>query len=116
MSFLQTGQTTLNAGIAALSMRDPLEGQGGERQTFVLVHNAHTLFCEATFREADADHAERTAHLTTRACAEIAEAAGVARLVPFHFSRRYEKDPAAVYAEIAASCRAVVIPETVVID
>lgn len=81
-----------------------------------LVHNAHTLFCEATFREADADHAERTAHLTTRACAEIAEAAGVARLVPFHFSRRYEKDPAAVYAEIAASCRAVVIPETVVID
>lgn len=81
-----------------------------------LVHNAHTLFCEATFCEADTDQAGRTAHITTRACAEIAEAAGVARLVPFHFSRRYEKDPAAVYAEIAANCRAVVVPETVVID
>jgi ribonuclease BN (tRNA processing enzyme) len=81
-----------------------------------LVHNAHTLFCEATFCEADTDHAARTAHITTRACAEIAEAAGVARLVPFHFSRRYEKDPAAVYAEIAANSRAVVVPETVVID
>jgi ribonuclease BN (tRNA processing enzyme) len=81
-----------------------------------LVHNAHTLFCEATFREADTDQAGRTAHITTRACAEIAEAAGVARLVPFHFSRRYEKDPAAVYAEIAANSRAVVVPETVVID
>ncbi len=77
-----------------------------------LAHGAHTLFCESTFREADADHAARTAHLTTRACAEIAEAAGVARLVPFHFSRRYEKDPATVYAEIAAACRAVAIPDS----
>jgi ribonuclease BN (tRNA processing enzyme)/energy-coupling factor transporter ATP-binding protein EcfA2 len=75
-----------------------------------LAHGAHTLFCEATFLEADAEQAARTAHLTTRACAEIAEAAGVARLVPFHFSRRYEKDPAPVYAEIAAACRAVMIP------
>jgi ribonuclease Z len=81
-----------------------------------LARGAHTLFCESTFREADAAHAARTAHLTTRACAEIAEAAGVARLVPFHFSRRYEKDPAPVYAEIAAACRAVVIPGTLVID
>ena len=48
--------------------------------------------------------------------AVLAEAAGVARLVPFHFSRRYEKAPAAVYAEIAAISRAVVVPETVVID
>ena len=81
-----------------------------------LVRNSHTLFCEATFCEAESDQAKRTAHITTRACAEIAETAGVARLVPFHFSRRYEKAPAAVYAEIAAISRAVVVPETVVID
>ena len=81
-----------------------------------LVRNSHTLFCESTFCEAESEQAKRTAHLTTRACAEIAEAAGVARLVPFHFSRRYEQNPAAVYAEIAANSRAVVIPETVVID
>jgi ribonuclease Z len=81
-------------------------------RVIALSRGAHTLFCESTFREADAAHAARTAHLTTRACAEIAEAAGVARLVPFHFSRRYEKDPAALYAEIAALCTAVVVPET----
>jgi ribonuclease BN (tRNA processing enzyme) len=85
-------------------------------RVIALAHGAHTLFCESTFIEADAAQAVRTAHLTTRACAEIAEAAGVARLVPFHFSRRYEKDPAAVYAEIAAACNAVVMPDTVVID
>ena len=85
-------------------------------RVIALAHNAHTLFCEATFLEADVEQARRTAHLTTRACAEIAEDAGVARLVPFHFSRRYENDPAAVYAEIAHASRAVVVPETVIID
>jgi ribonuclease BN (tRNA processing enzyme) len=76
-----------------------------------LARGAHTLFCESTFCEADAEQAARTAHLTTRACAEIAEAARVARLVPFHFSRRYEKDPAAVYAEIAEFTRTVMVPD-----
>jgi ribonuclease BN (tRNA processing enzyme) len=85
-------------------------------RVIALARGAHTLFCESTFREADAAQAARTAHLTTRACAEIATAAGVARLVPFHFSRRYEADPASVYAEIAALCAAVVIPATVSID
>jgi ribonuclease BN (tRNA processing enzyme)/energy-coupling factor transporter ATP-binding protein EcfA2 len=85
-------------------------------RVIALAHGAHTLFCESTFLEADAAQAARTAHLTTRACAEIAEAAGVARLVPFHFSRRYEKDPAAVYAEIAAACNVVVIPDTMAVD
>jgi ribonuclease BN (tRNA processing enzyme) len=81
-----------------------------------LAHEAHTLFCESTFREADADQAARTAHLTTRACAEIAEAAGVARLVPFHFSRRYEQDPAGVYAEIAAHTGRLVMPDNMDIE
>ncbi|MEN8175377.1 MAG: MBL fold metallo-hydrolase, partial [Pseudomonadota bacterium] len=61
------------------------------RQRLVaLARGAHTLFCESTFLEEHAEQAERTHHLTTRACAQIAEEAGVARLVPFHFSRRYE--------------------------
>jgi len=77
-----------------------------------LARGAHTLFCESTFRMSDAAQAARTAHLTTRACAEIAEAAGVARLVPFHFSRRYEHDPASVYAEIAGLFPGVMIPGT----
>ena len=63
---------------------------------------AHTFFCEAPFRMRDSDHAARNGHLTTRACAEIAREACVARLAPFHFSRRYQDDPESVYEEIQA--------------
>jgi ribonuclease Z len=66
-----------------------------------LARDAHTLFCEATFMLEDAGHAESTFHLTTRACAEIANDAGVAQLQPFHFSRRYTRRLPEVYREIA---------------
>jgi ribonuclease BN (tRNA processing enzyme) len=65
--------------------------------------NADVLYCEASFREADAARARRTGHLTARACGEIAAAAGVRRLVPFHFSRRYEAESEGVYSEVRAA-------------
>jgi ribonuclease Z len=74
------------------------------RRLVGLARHAHTLFCEASFLEADSEQARRTGHLTTRACGEIAAAAEVARLVPFHFSRRYAGNPQQLYAEIAAAC------------
>jgi len=80
------------------------------RRLIELAKHAHTLFCEATFLEADAEQAARTGHLTTRACGEIATAAEVARLVPFHFSRRYADHPQQVYAEISAACPRTVTP------
>lgn len=76
-----------------------------------LAKGAHTLFCEATFLQRDATQAQRTGHLTTRACGEIANAAGVQYLIPFHFSRRYEKDVWEVYREIAAVSPQVVAPK-----
>jgi ribonuclease BN (tRNA processing enzyme) len=75
-----------------------------------LARGAHTLFCEAAFLEADAAQAARTGHLTTRACAGIAAAAAVGRLVPFHFSRRYEAEPVRPYAEIRAVFPRVAVP------
>lgn len=69
-----------------------------------LAHNAHTLFLEAAFIEADRAHAREHGHLTAQACGEIAAAAAVSRLVPFHLSHRYVDDPAVVYDEIAAVC------------
>lgn len=77
-----------------------------------LACGAHTLFCEATFLDRDALRAQRNEHLTARACGEIAAAAGVARLVPFHFSRRYEEDPRRVYEEVAAACSKTVLPRS----
>ena len=73
-----------------------------------LAYGAHTLFCEAPFCETDAEQAARTGHLTARACGEIATAAAVERLVPFHFSRRYQDEPDRVYAEVKAACPRVI--------
>lgn len=72
--------------------------------------DAHTLFCEATFLEADADRAAHTGHLTTRACGEIARDAGVTRLLPFHFSLRNSDCPERIYDEIREVCPQVVVP------
>jgi ribonuclease BN (tRNA processing enzyme) len=74
-----------------------------------LAHGAQAFFCEATFCESDADQAARTGHLTAKACAQIAALAEVRRLVPFHFSRRYEPNAARIYAEIEAACPAMTI-------
>ncbi len=65
-----------------------------------LARRAEVLFCESTFTTEHAAQARATQHLTAPACGEIARAAGVERLAPFHFSRRYEHDPARVYAQL----------------
>ncbi|MBW2255677.1 MAG: hypothetical protein JRI25_13895 [Deltaproteobacteria bacterium] len=65
-----------------------------------LARGADLLVCEAAFLEADAARARETGHLTTRACAEIASAAGVGLLVPFHFSHRYSGGPEALIREL----------------
>jgi len=67
-----------------------------------LAHGAHTLFCEASFTRGDQDKADATQHLTTFGAAQIAKAAGVKNLVPFHFSKRYEFRPHVLYEEICA--------------
>lgn len=65
-----------------------------------LATGAELMFCESTFRNADRELATATQHLTARACGEIAAAAQVERLVPFHFSKRYEGQLPEVYDEI----------------
>ncbi len=81
------------------------------QRLIALADGAHTFFCEATFLAQDRTQAERTGHLTASACGEIARDAGVRFLIPFHFSRRYERDPGPVYAEIAAVCAQTVVPK-----
>ncbi|MGM0535732.1 MAG: MBL fold metallo-hydrolase [Pseudomonadota bacterium] len=70
------------------------------RRLVALARGARVLFCEAPFLTAEAEQARRTGHLTARACGEIAAAAGVARLVPFHFSRRHITDTRRLHDEI----------------
>jgi ribonuclease BN (tRNA processing enzyme) len=75
-----------------------------------LARQAHTLFCESTYIEADTEYASMNGHLTTRACGEIATQAGVSRLVPFHFSRRYLHHVEQVYDELERYCLRVCKP------
>ncbi|QTP60801.1 MBL fold metallo-hydrolase [Billgrantia antri] len=65
-----------------------------------LAQGTEVLFCEASFREDQVEQARRTGHLTARACGEIATAARVGQLVPFHFSRRHVEDVQELYEEI----------------
>jgi ribonuclease Z len=74
------------------------------RQAIVaLVHGADVLFIEAAFAQADADRAAERAHLTTKAAGEIARAASVQRVEPFHFSPRYEGEEQQLIGEVMAA-------------
>ena len=68
-----------------------------------LARGADLLFLESRFAAADAEQARDRAHLTTTACGEIARAAGVRRLEPFHFSPRYEGEEERMLAEVTTA-------------
>jgi len=71
------------------------------RQAIIdLVRGADLLFIEAAFAAADAGLAAERAHLTTKAAGEIARAAEVRRVEPFHFSPRYEGQEEKMMAEV----------------
>jgi ribonuclease Z len=68
-----------------------------------LVAGADILFIEAVFARDDADLAQRSGHLTTTAAGEIARAAGVGRVEPFHFSARYSGDHSRLLEEVTTA-------------
>jgi ribonuclease BN (tRNA processing enzyme) len=76
------------------------ESEPNHRALSALASGARVLFCEASFLDEDRDLARATQHLTAKGCARIAAAAGVEKLVPFHFSKRYEREPERVYREV----------------
>lgn len=91
---------------------DLADTDDNRQQLISLAQHAHTFFCESAFIEADADHATQNGHLTTRACGEIATEAGVSRLVPFHFSRRYLNKAEQLYDELNQYCSRVCLPRS----
>jgi ribonuclease Z len=68
-----------------------------------LVAHADILFIEAAFVQGDAALARERAHLTTTAAGEIARAAGVRRIEPFHFSPRYVGEEERLLREMMAA-------------
>lgn len=108
---LQKDLTLIAPGKKLVYATDLADTPQNRENLVTFARHAHTFFCEATFLQADTDHAERNGHLTTRACGEIATAARVGRLVGFHFSRRYTERPEDIYDELRLACDRVVIPQ-----
>jgi ribonuclease BN (tRNA processing enzyme) len=92
----------------ATDLADTLENRTG---LVALASGAHTFFCEAGFVQEHVEQARATGHLTARACGEIATAAHVERLIPFHFSRRYEASLDVLYREVRSACSCTLVPE-----
>jgi len=68
-----------------------------------LVRGADLLYIEAAFSATDATLAAKRVHLTTKAAGEIARAAGVRRVEPFHFSPRHEGEEDRMVAEVMSA-------------
>ncbi|RME33366.1 MAG: hypothetical protein D6786_07955 [Gammaproteobacteria bacterium] len=100
----------INPGKKLVYVTDIFDSKSNRVRLIPFARNAHTLICEACFAEAEAENAARNGHLTTRACTEIATAAGVGRLYPFHFSRRYQQDPDLLLRELREGFPRVVCP------
>lgn len=112
---LQQDLTLISPGKKLVYATDFADTPENRERLIGFAKNAHTFFCEAAFLKADADHAERNAHLTTRACGEIAADARVSRLVAFHFSRRYATRPDDIYEELKSACDRTVIPQSMMV-
>jgi ribonuclease Z len=58
-----------------------------------LARNAGLFYCEASFSQAEEAIAKERFHLTATQAGLLARRAKVARLIPFHFSLRYQSEP-----------------------
>lgn len=65
-----------------------------------LAAGADYLFIEATFLHAEAERAAERSHLTARQAGELARAANVGRVIPFHFSPKYRGQEEEIRTEL----------------
>lgn len=97
------GAVTVNQGQKIAYVTDVADTAANRAAIVALARDADILFIEAAFAQADAALANERAHLTTRAAGEIARAANVRRLEPFHFSPRYAGEEQRILDEVAAA-------------
>jgi ribonuclease Z len=94
---------TISRGQKIGYVTDAADTPSNRRAIIDLVRGADLLFIEAAFAETDADLAAERAHLTTKAAGEIARAAEVRRVEPFHFSPRYAGQEEQMVAEVTSA-------------
>ncbi len=94
---------TISPGQKVAYVTDVADTPANRAAIAQLASGADLFFLESRFAAADGEQARERAHLTTTAAGEIARAAGVRRLEPFHFSPRYEGQEQRVLDEVAAA-------------
>jgi len=65
-----------------------------------LVRGADTLFIETAFTHEEERRAAEKYHLTSRQAGELARAAQVRRLIPFHFSPKHAEEEERLVREV----------------
>ncbi|MEO5970480.1 MAG: MBL fold metallo-hydrolase [Bdellovibrionia bacterium] len=68
---------------------------------FNLIQNADIMFSETCFLPTDQKLADQTKHFTTEFIGKLAQEAGVKKLAPFHFSKRYQDRPKELFTSIS---------------
>lgn len=96
---------TISQGQTVAYVTDVADTPDNRAAIVDLARGADLLFLEARFAAEHRQRARERAHLTTAACGEIARAAGVRRLEPFHFSPRYDGEEDRMLAEVDAAFR-----------
>ena len=94
---------TVSQGQKIAYVTDVADTAANRKAITALSSGADTFFIEARFAAVDEAQARERAHLTTAAAGEIARAAGVRKVEPFHFSPRYEGEEERMLAEVAAA-------------
>ena len=109
------GERTLTLGAIARDFLSVEPGQSigfvtdvsptpdNEARLIAFLTGLDTLVMEACFLEKDAELGRRKGHMTAAATARIATAIGARKLVPSHFSPRYEHQWPEAVAELQAS-------------
>lgn len=94
---------TITPGQKIAYITDVSDTPANRAAIVALARNADVLFIEAAFAREDTALAVERAHLTTAAAGEIARAAEVRHVEPFHFSPRYAGEESRMLAEVAAA-------------
>ena len=97
------GALTVTPGQKIGYVTDAADTAANRKAIIALAQDADLLFIEAAFAEADVALATERAHLTTAAAGQIARAAGVRRVEPFHFSPRYAGEDERMLNEVMAA-------------
>jgi len=91
----------VEAGEKIAYVTDAAYTPGNREKIVELARGADYLFIEATFLHLDRERARDRAHLTARQAGELAREAGVARVIPFHFSPRHLRAEQELRRELA---------------